>query len=87
MEDEIIGCVSPEDDTQRKEREKVLSLCLARIDPELREALWLFYAEGLSYAEVASVMKVNRKRVDRLLQKGKEHMRKELGKEGVEDAF
>ena len=58
-----------------------------RIDPELREALWLVYSEGLTYAEAASVMGVNAKRVDHLLSRGKKQMREELKKEGVLGAY
>ena len=70
-----------------KERRRILYLCLERIDPLLREALWLVYIEELSYAQAASVMKVNVKRIDHLLQRGKEHMRRELAKEGVTHAY
>ena len=69
------------------ERVKVLRACLDRIDPELREALWLVYSEGLTYAEAASVMGVNAKRVDHLLSRGKKQMREELKKEGVLGAY
>jgi RNA polymerase sigma-70 factor (ECF subfamily) len=68
------------------ETKKVLTECLERIDPDLREALWLIYAEDMSYAEAAEVMGVNKKRIDHLLTRGKQAMRKELKKEGVTDA-
>ena len=69
------------------ERLQVLRTCLDRIDPQLREALWLVYSEGLTYAEAASVMGVNAKRVDHLLSRGKKQMREELKKEGVLGAY
>jgi len=69
------------------ERRQVLQTCLDRIDPQQREALWLVYFEGMRYAEAASVMGVNTKRVDHLLYRGKKQMRKELAKEGVLDAY
>ena len=36
-----------------------------------------------SSKDAAEVMKVSTKRVDKLLQNGKEHMRRELGREGI----
>ena len=66
---------------------EVLQKCIGRIDSELREALWLVYYEGMSYAEAASVMKVNTKRIDHLLDRGKRQMRTELEKEGIADAY
>ena len=70
-----------------EERNKALHRCLERIDPELREALWLFYFEEMSYADAASVMGVNTKRIDHLLSRGKEHLKKELAKEGITNAY
>ena len=78
---------SVEDDLQTEERKKILYLCLERIEPEPREALWLVYMEGMSYAEAAKIIGVRVKRVDRLLARGKQQMRKELKKEGVTNAY
>lgn len=69
------------------ERRKVLLECMGRIDPELKEALWLVYIEELTYKEAALVMGVKPKRVDHLLTRGKEHMRRELAKEGITNAY
>lgn len=71
----------------REEQRQILHLCMDRIDPELKEALWLVYMEDMSYTEAASVMKVNTKRIDHLLQRGKKEMRAELEKEGVTSAY
>ena len=65
------------------ERLRILRTCLDRIDPQLREALWLVYFENLQYKEAASVMGVNAKKVDHLLSRGKRRMREELEKEGI----
>ena len=70
-----------------EERKQILHLCLDRIEPELKEALWLIYFEEMSYAEAAAVMKVNRKKIDHLLQRGKKNMRIELVKEGMVSAY
>ena len=72
---------------QDEEKRRILHLCLDRIEPELREVLWLVYFEDMSYDEAAQVLSVNRKRVDNLLQRGKAHLRVELAKEGLAAAF
>lgn len=82
------GKSSPvEEDIGQAERNQVLHLCLDRIEPELKEALWLVYFEGLSYSQAASVMKTSSKKVDHLLQRGKRQMRDELALEGVTNAY
>ena len=70
-----------------EERKQILHLCLDRIEPELKEALWLIYFEEMSYAEAAAVMKVNRKKIDHMLQRGKNNMKIELVKEGLVSAY
>lgn len=65
------------------ELKRTLYRCLGRIEPELREALWLIFFEGLSYNEAAEIMKVTSRHINHLLARGKERMRRELGKEGV----
>ncbi len=69
------------------ERKKTLLTCLDRIEPDLREALWLVYIDDLSYAQAAEVMGIKVKRIDRLLARGKQQMRIELEKEGVTNAY
>lgn len=68
-----------------KERAAVIHRCLSRIEPEYREALWLVYMENMSYEKAAEVMKVNYKRMDYMLQRGKQRLRIELKKEGITD--
>lgn len=87
MEAEIIDKTDIEKDVQDEEKNRILRLCLERIDPELKEALWLVYGEGMSYSDTASVMKVTRKRIDYIIQKGKAHLLLELNREGIEDAY
>ena len=83
---DIEGGERTEDLLISEERQQVLHLCLERIDPELKEALWLIYFEELTYAQAADIMRVKPKRIDRLLTRGKEQMRRELEKEGMTDA-
>lgn len=89
MEDkeaEELQAVRPEDEFLRDERRQAVRRCLNRISPECREALWLIFFEGLSYAEAAAVMGVNSKKVDNLLTKGKKSMKSELIREGITGA-
>lgn len=78
--------VRPEDAFLQDERRQAVRRCLGRIDPEPREALWLVYCEGLTYAEAAAVLGMNVKRVDNLLSRGKHLLRAELAKEEITDA-
>ncbi len=77
----------PEEKLRIAEKKEVLQLCLDRIDPQYREALWLIYMEEMSYTEAAAVMQISTKKIDNLLFRGKQHLRKELEKEGVRSAF
>lgn len=70
-----------------EEQKQMLHLCLERIDPMLREALWLIYFEGMSYAQAAEVMKVNTKKIDHLLTRAKKKLREELLKEGISHVY
>ena len=70
-----------------QEKKEVLKMCLSQIDPAMREALCLVYLEGMSYAQAASVMGISMKKIDHLLANGKQHMRRELEKEGVMNAY
>ena len=83
---DIADIALTEDVLADRERRNALHLCLERIEPQLREALWLVYFEGMSYKDAAAVMGVSVKRVDHLLERGKKAMREELGREGVTDA-
>ncbi len=87
MDREIADSVLKEDILETRNRKEVLRTCLERIDPELREALWLVYFDDMSYAQAAEVMRVSPKRIDHLLERGKQHMRRELKKEGIRHAY
>ena len=83
MEEELSGGGALDELIQDKERQRVVRLCLERIDPKLKEVLWLVYVEGLSYKDAAAVMGISVKRVDNLLVRAKERMRDELDREGI----
>ena len=70
----------------RSEQSVALFRCMNRVAPQYREALWLVYGLGLSYAQAAEVMGGNIKKVEDLLRNGKKSLRKELDKEGIDDA-
>jgi len=77
----------PDEELLDSERREILQLCMQRIDPQFREALWLVYFEDMSYAQAAQVIGVSVRRIDRLLQRGKGRLREELVKEGVTHAY
>ena len=86
LSEEVADTLLTEDILRDQEKKEVLHLCLERIDPKMKEALWLFYFEDLSYAEAADIMGIRTKQFDHLLSRGKEEMRRELMKEGVDNA-
>ena len=87
LNDEAADRFFTEEKILGQEKSELLKKCMDRLDSQQREALWMVYFEGLSYAEAADVMKVTKKRIDHLLSRGKENLRKELLKEGVTDAY
>ena len=84
---EEVLAARPEDEFLRDERRKIVCRCLSRIDPELREALWLVYCEDMSYAQAAAILGVNSKKINNWLTKGKQLMKTELAKEGITHAY
>lgn len=80
------GDLSPETAIQDKERDRALHMCLNRIAPQYREALYLVYDLEMSYAQAAQVMSCGTTRIENLLKKGKAQMRRELEKEGITHA-
>ena len=87
LEGELTAAGTPEDSFISEEKKRILHMCLDRIEPDLREAFWLVYFEDMSYAEAAAVMKVNVKKISNLLTRGKEKMREELAREGIDGYY
>lgn len=81
------ACTGMEEEFLGEEKKKIIHRCLLRIGEDMREALWLYYFEGMSYKETASVMDVSFKKIDNLLTRGRKRLREELGKEGISDAY
>ena len=80
LPEELVSAELTDSDVEKTHIKNTLHNCLGRIEPELREALWLVYFEDMSYAEAAGVMKVGAKRLDHLLQRGKRRLKDELEK-------
>ena len=74
---------APEERAEESERHAALYRCLNRIAPQYREALWLVYGDGMTYAQAALVMGCNLTRTENLLKNGKSRLRQELEKEGI----
>ncbi len=87
LNSEIADTFMTEDEAAARQKKEILEMCLERIDPQLREALWLVYYDDLSYGEAAEIMKVSVKKIDHLLARGKQMMRRELEKEGISSAY
>ena len=87
LDREIAGGTLPEQIAWDNEKNGILNVCLERIDPQLREALWLVYCEGMTYAQAAEIMGVSSRKIDKLLARGKSLLKEELGKEGVTNPY
>ncbi len=57
---------------------------IEKLPSEMKTAVYLTYFEGMSYIEVASVMKKNKKAVDNLLYRAKKELAAMLGENGRE---
>jgi len=71
-----------EDKLCNDEQKKALHRCIGKLDPELREAVWLVYFEKLSYEQASDIMDVSKKKVDYMLTRAKVVLKRELEKEG-----
>lgn len=71
---------------QTRERNALLRLCLDKLHPDYREALYLTYFEDLSHAEAAAVMGKSEKQIKNLVFRGKQALRTLLESEGITDA-
>ena len=74
-----------EDKVIKSERDKIINACLERINSDYRTVLYLAYFEQMPICECMRVMKKTKKQIENLLYRGKEALKKELGKEGISD--
>ena len=61
-------------------------LCMQQLNPQYREALYLTYFAGMSYAQAAQVMGKNEKQISNMVYRGKQSLRELLRKEGITHA-
>lgn len=75
-----------EEVVKTEERNRILHLCMAQLNPDYREALYLAYFEEMSYLQVAAVMKKSEKQITNMIYRGKQNLRELLKKEGITNA-
>ena len=80
------GQLLVEEVIRTEERNRILHFCMAEINPDYREALYLTYFEGMSYAQAAEVTGKTVKQITNMVYRGKESLRKLLEREGVTNA-
>ncbi len=73
----------PEEQLLTAQRDAALRQALATLQPQLREAVYLCYLEGLSCEEAARIMGKSRKQVYNFLYRGKKELRAILESEDV----
>ena len=71
---------------KNREQSRILHLCMEHLNAGYREALYLTYFEGLSYAQAAQVMGKSVKQITNMVYRGKQCLRELLGKEGITHA-
>ena len=84
--DELASAELIEAAMQTQERNRILHLCMERINIDYREVLYLIYFEDMSYKEAAGVMGKSEKQVTDLAYRGKQALRKLLEQEGITNA-
>ena len=87
IDEELPDGESFEEKILNDEKKKALHRCISRLDPKLREAIWLIYFEKMSYENAADIIRVSKKKLDNLLTKAKKVLKGELEKEGIKDAY
>lgn len=68
------------------ERNEILRLCMDRLNPDYRQALYLVYFVQLHHAEAAEVMGKSEKQIADLVYRGKKSLLKHLKEEGIDSA-
>ena len=69
-----------------KERDRILHFCMAEMNPDYREVLYLTYFEDMSYAQAAEVTGKTVKQITNMVYRGKESLRRLLEREGITNA-
>lgn len=74
--------ISLEDKVIADEKSRNVYIALQKLPEDMATALYLVYIEGLSYKDVADVMKKRKKQVDNLIYRGKSELKKFISREG-----
>lgn len=74
----------PDRTLERSERDRLLHAALARIPPEGRIVLSLYYGEGKSYREIGSIRGISVNTVKTHLRRGRSALRRALRARGVD---
>ena len=75
LADEPDGRLLAEEVVRTKERSRILHVCMDEMNPDYREALYLTYFEGMSYAQAAQVMGKTVKQITNMVYRGKKSLR------------
>ena len=86
LEAEADGRLLVEELARTRERDRILHVCMGELNPDYREALYLIYFEGMSYAQTAAVTGKSVKQITNMVYRGKGSLRRLLEREGITDA-
>ena len=86
IEKELESKIFIEEVIQKKEFNQSLYLCMDRLKPDYKEALYLVYFENMHHSEAATVMGKSIKQVSDLVYRGRNSLRKHLTLEGITNA-
>ena len=86
LTDEPDGQLLAEEVIRTKERDRILHFCMAEMNPDYREVLYLTYFEDMSYAQAAEVTGKTVKQITNMVYRGKESLRRLLEREGITNA-
>lgn len=84
LTEEPDGQTLVEEVVRTKERDRILHFCMAALNPDYREALYLVYFEGMSYLQAAEVMGKSEKQITNMVYRGKGRLRGLLEREGTQ---
>lgn len=87
IESEPQSEVRADDLAMTNELKGIMNLCLERLNPDYRQALYLVYFEQLRHAEAARVLNKSEKQVADLVYRGKKSLLKHLEREGFDNAL
>lgn len=77
-------CKSVENTVIDAERNNIIQLAMAKINPLYAQVLYLSFYEDMSNAEIASVIRKSKRQVEMLIYRAKDSLKKALEKEGFD---